>query len=209
MFIGAPESVEPHIARLASKLLVSPEMVQQMQERLAAGGPLVSPLIERAMAMRPGEMSRGVGERQEQNVFDTPEGHRAEVPAANGVMSAANLARLYACLGNGGELDGVRIMSAERVALMSKQQTCRPDLVIMVEVGWALGFMTGGIEGWPQGPRATAFGHAGYGGSIGFCDPEVGMAFGFTTNALSMDLVGYGRTAKLAEAARLCAEAAS
>jgi hypothetical protein len=33
------------------------------------------------------------------------------------------------------------------------------------------------------------------------------MAFGFTTNALAMDLIGYGRTAQLAEAARKCAEA--
>ena len=79
--------------------------------------------------------------------------------------------------------------------------------MIVVEVAWSLGYMNGGIEGWPQGPRETAFGHAGLGGSIGFCDPEIGMAFGFTTNALAMDLIGYGRTAKLAEAARLSAEA--
>ena len=67
--------------------------------------------------------------------------------------------------------------------------------------------MTGGDEGWPQGPRVTAFGHAGLGGSIGFCDPEIGMAFAFTTNALALDLIGYGRTANLATAARESAEA--
>jgi len=79
--------------------------------------------------------------------------------------------------------------------------------VIMFEIPYALGYMTGGIDGWPQGPRASAFGHAGLGGSIGYCDPEIEMSFGFTTNALSMDLVGYGRTAALATAARTCAEA--
>jgi CubicO group peptidase (beta-lactamase class C family) len=205
MYIGAPPEAEARIAKLKNRMIMSPEMLKQMQDRLAAGGEMMSPLTQRAMGMRPGQtMAGGEGD----NVFDSPEGHRAEIPAANGVMTARDLARMYACLGNGGELDGVRLMSPERVAIMSKQQTRRPDKVIIVEVGWALGYMTGGIEGWPQGPRETAFGHAGLGGSIGYCDPEIGMAFGFTTNALAMDLIGYGRTAVLAASARACAEAA-
>jgi CubicO group peptidase (beta-lactamase class C family) len=205
MYIGAPADAEPRIAKLKNRMIMSAEMIKQMQERLAAGGEMISPLTQRAMGMRPGQtMTGGEGD----NVFDSPEGHQAEIPAANGVMTARDLARMYACLGNGGELDGVRLMSPERVAMMSKLQTRRPDKVIIVEVGWALGYMTGGIEGWPQGPRESAFGHAGLGGSIGYCDPEIGLAFGFTTNALAMDLIGYGRTAALAESARVCAEAA-
>jgi CubicO group peptidase (beta-lactamase class C family) len=98
-------------------------------------------------------------------------------------------------------------MSADRVRTMSKLQTRRPDKILTIEIGWSLGYMNGGIEAWPQGPRETAFGHPGLGGSIGLADPEIGMAFGFTTNALAMDLIGYGRTAALAESARLAAEA--
>lgn len=206
MYIGAPESVEPRIAKLKSRMVMTPELMKQLQERLAAGGPLIDPMMERAMGAKPGSMM--AQDQGEANVFDIPEAHRAEIPAANGIMTARDLARMYACLGNGGELDGARLMSAERVQIMSKQQTKRPDKIIMLEVGWALGYMTGGIEGWPQGPRESAFGHAGLGGSIGFCDPEIEMAFGFTTNALAMDLIGYGRTAALADAARTCAEAA-
>lgn len=40
-----------------------------------------------------------------------------------------------------------------------------------------------------------------------FCDPENGLAFGLRLNAPAMDLIGYGRTARLAEAARQWAEA--
>jgi CubicO group peptidase (beta-lactamase class C family) len=206
MFIGAPESAEPRIARLKNRMTVSAEQMRQIQERLQAGEPVMSPLMQRAMGARPGAM---LGEQPRDDPYDTPAGHRAELPALNGVMTARDLARMYACLAAYGELDGVRLLSEERVRTMSKQQTRRPDRVIMVEVGWALGYMTGGIEGWPQGPRVTAFGHAGLGGSIGYCDPEIGMAFGFTTNALAMDLIGYGRTAQLAEAARICAENAA
>ena len=81
-------------------------------------------------------------------------------------MTARALARMYACLGNYGELDGARLLSEERVRIMSKRQTFRPDKVIVMPIGWSMGYMTGGVEGWPQGPRITAFGHAGLGGSI-------------------------------------------
>ena len=204
MHIGTTPADEPRIAKLKNRMVIPPDMMKQMAERAAAGQPMMSELALRALGMKPGEMPTD----QEDHVFDTPAGHQAEVPAANGIMTARDLAKMYACLGNYGALDGARILSEERVRIMSEQQTCRPDLVIMLDVPFSLGYMTGGVEGWPQGPRASAFGHAGLGGSIGYCDPDVEMAFGFTTNALSMDLVGYGRTAALADAARTCAEAA-
>jgi len=204
MFVGAPESVEPRIAKLKSRMVLTPEIMEQIRLTQAAVAAGEVPLMARAMAMRPNQAP----DPNADSAFDTPAAHRAEIPAANGIMTARALARLYACLGNYGELDGVRLMSEATVRKMSERRTLRPDKVIMVPVGWALGFMTGGVEGWPQGPRVTAFGHAGLGGSIGFADPEIGMGFGFVTNALAMDLIGYGRTAALAEAARACCEAA-
>src|SRR5437016_10504273 len=39
--------------------------------------------------------------------------------------------------------------------------------------------------GWlerPLGPNAGAFGHFGAGGSLGFCDPEADLAFGYVMN---------------------------
>ena len=202
MFIGAPESVEPRIAKLKNRMTVTPEMIKQFQAAQTADSAEAT-LRARAMGMRPNAAPGGEGE----DWLDTPAGHRAEVPAVSGIMTARALARMYACLGNYGELDGVRLMSEATVRTMSKQQTYRPDRILVMPMGWAMGYMTGGTEGWPQGPRVTAFGHAGFGGSIGLCDPEIEMAFGFTTNALAMDLIGYGRTAALAGAARACCEA--
>jgi CubicO group peptidase (beta-lactamase class C family) len=152
--------------------------------------------------MRPEQRASGEGGVE----YNSPASHQAEIPAANGIMTARALARMYACLAGYGEIDGVRLISEERVRIMSERQTYRPDRVIIIPIGWSMGYMTGGIEGWPQGPRVTAFGHAGLGGSIGLCDPEIGFAFGLTLNALALDMLGYGRTAKLAHAARECAE---
>lgn len=36
-----------------------------------------------------------------------------------------------------------------------------------------------------MGPRPTAFGHPGAGGSIGFGDPETGLALGFAKTRLT------------------------
>jgi CubicO group peptidase (beta-lactamase class C family) len=199
MYVGAPESAEPRIAKLKNRIVVTPEMVEQFQNAQSNADPLRA----RAMGMRPGATPGG----DRDDWLDTPAGHRAEVPAVSGIMTARALARMYACLANYGELDGVRLMSESTVRIMSERQTYRPDRILVMPIGWALGYMTGGTEGWPQGPRVSAFGHAGLGGSIGFCDPEIGMAFGFTTNAMAMDLIGYGRTAALAGAARACCEA--
>lgn len=199
MFIGAPERVEPRIATLKSRTKMTPELAERLQG--ARDNP--DPLRARAM---------GINTKQDPSedtvdYADTPDGHQAEMPSTSGIMTARALAKLYACLASGGELDDARIMSEERVKIMSERQTFKPDRIISVSVGFALGFMCGGDGAWPQGPRVTSFGHAGLGGSIGFCDPEIDMAFGFTLNAMAMDLIGYGRTSQLAKAARECAEA--
>jgi CubicO group peptidase (beta-lactamase class C family) len=190
MHIGTPPEAEPKIAKLVSKMDLTPEQ-RQMWEQYAGRS-------EGSL------LSRSLSTRTEMN-YNTPEAHQAQIPAANGIMTARDLARMYACLTNYGEIDGVRLMSEKTVRAMSTQQTLRPDRVIILPVGWALGYMTG-QPGWPQGPRSTAFGHPGYGGSIGFADPEIGMSFGMVTNTLTLGLTGAGRATVLAEAARACLE---
>ena len=195
MYIGAPADAEPLIARLENRMEISPEMEKQREVIM---GP--DTLIGRAMIIEAGKAGRL------DEVLNSARGHAMEVPAVSGVMTARDLARFYACLANYGELDGVRILSEATVRKMSAVQTRRPDRVMMLPVGWSMGYMNGGAPGWPQGPRATSFGHPGLGGSVGFADPEIGMSFGFVLNALGSDLIGAGRAAQLADAARVCVE---
>jgi CubicO group peptidase (beta-lactamase class C family) len=195
LYIGAPESAEPHISMLKQRFVITPEMMAQA----ATMGP--DSLISRAMGSALGDLN---------GLLNSRAGHAGEIPAVSGVMTARDLARMYACLASYGELDGARLMSEAAVRKATKVQTSRPDKVIMnIEIAWSLGYMNGGLAGWPQGPRPTSFGHPGFGGSIGFADPEIGMSFGLVLNALNLDLVGAGRTATLADAARACAEAAA
>ena len=45
----------------------------------------------------------------------SPPSHQAVHPAGGGITTARDLARFYAMLGNGGELDGVRILEEDTV----------------------------------------------------------------------------------------------
>jgi len=194
LHIGLPETGERKVARLHSLIEENPAIQAQMEQWL-------NPNTIAGKAMPP-SLTNGT-----LDFMNTPEAHRAEIPAANGIASARDLARLYACLGNGGTLDGVSLMRAETLAAATRRQTYRPDATLMIPIGWALGYMTGGAMVSVSGPRETSFGHAGFGGSNAFADPEIGLAFAYVPNGLVMDLTGDPRAFALAQAARDCAQA--
>ena len=109
------------------------------------------------------------------------------------------LARMYAALANGGELDGVRIMSplTVRRAARLEQPTGR-HAVIPFDMRWRLGYhsviTTRGI------PRA-AFGHFGFGGSGAWADPERKLAVAMIVNSGIGTPFGDLRTARISGAA--------
>jgi CubicO group peptidase (beta-lactamase class C family) len=131
------------------------------------------------------------------NVFNTRAVHAAEVPAANGICDARSLARMYAaCIG---DVDGVRLLSDAQMRDASTQRTNGPDTVILdLDLQFGLGFfvrssiMVVGGEG--------SFGHAGAGGSLGWADPDAGLAFGYVMNRMEMGLAGDPRSFTLINA---------
>ncbi len=130
---------------------------------------------------------------------------KACIPSANGHFTARALARMYGALANGGEIDGVRLVSPERVAEMNRCVVDSPDRVIMMPLRKGIGFFLGGpiagVHG-AMGPRGTAFGHPRAGGSIAFADPEVGLAIGVTINKMMSTLQAEGPTFEICELIR-------
>ncbi|MCC7363482.1 MAG: beta-lactamase family protein [Dehalococcoidia bacterium] len=127
---------------------------------------------------------------------------KACVPSANGHFTARALAKMYAVAANGGEIDGVRLMSKERIPLMQRVMTEEVDRVLMMPMGKGIGFFLGGDRG-PlrnvQGPRSTALGHSGAGGSTAFADPEMGLSVAVTLNKMQGTLQGEGPTFEICE----------
>ena len=118
----------------------------------------------------------------------------AEIPAANGQASAMGLARLYAALAGGGELEGVRLMSPSTVARMTTAATHdgRRDMFLGFVDSWGMGVALNRPGFYGSNPRA--FGHSGWGGSFGCADPDAGVAIGYVCNQMGPDLVGDPRT---------------
>jgi len=137
-------------------------------------------------AMRPG-------------LVNTREWRAAEIPAANGHGTALSLARLYGALARGGELDGVRVMSKDKIAKCSIEQSNGPDAVLTINTRISLGFMMS-QPGASLGPNPKSFGHPGAGGSLGYADPEAKIGFGYTMNKMQASLLIDPRATALIDA---------
>ena len=128
---------------------------------------------------------------------------QAVIPAANGQFTARSLARIYAMLAQGGELDGVRVLSGERLNAMRVVQSRSRDRVLFLPMHWRMGYH----RAFTLGVKAPeAFGHYGYGGSGAFCDPSRHLAVAFTTNFGAGTPTGDTRLPRLARAAMRVAD---
>jgi CubicO group peptidase (beta-lactamase class C family) len=102
----------------------------------------------------------------------------AEIPAANGVATARGLARMYGAIANGGRIDGSQFLSPEVVAGLTGRRSLRLDRNLVIPLAFHLGYHRLPFDAIP------GFGHVGLGGSLGWADPESGLAFGFVHNRL-------------------------
>jgi CubicO group peptidase (beta-lactamase class C family) len=116
-------------------------------------------------------------------VVNTRAWRAAEMPSTNTHASARGVARVYQVLAAGGAVDGVRIVDEAALAESTTEQVSGQDLVLGRPSRFGLGFQLTQPER-PLGPDPTAFGHFGAGGSLGFCDPTAGVAFGYVMNEL-------------------------
>lgn len=126
---------------------------------------------------------------------------QAVIPAANGQFTARSLARIYAMLGEGGKLDGQRLLSRRRLERIGEIQNRRRDRVLFLPMHWRLGFH----RVFAFGARAPdGFGHFGYGGSGAWCDPVRRLAVAMTLNSGVGTPVGDLRIAAISRVVLQC-----
>ena len=126
--------------------------------------------------------------------------HAAEQPAGTGIGSARALARIYAaCIG---EVDGVRLLEPDTVAAASATQAKGPDLVMTYDTHYGTGF--GLTSAFRPMAGEGSFGHYGSGGSVGFANPRLGVAFGYTMNQMRPVWGADPRSRSLVEALLGC-----
>jgi len=133
----------------------------------------------------------------------------AGIPAIGGLFTARSLARLYAALSLGGELDGVRILSRATLERATRVQNEAPGQVIPVCMQWRLGYHRVPVVG-AEAPGA--FGHFGLGGSGAWADPDRSLAVALVLNSGMGTPLGDTRIVRVSSAAvravDLCSRAA-
>ncbi|HEX6031044.1 MAG TPA: serine hydrolase domain-containing protein, partial [Tepidiformaceae bacterium] len=98
--------------------------------------------------------------------------------SATSFTTADGLARVYAALARGGELDGVRVLRPETIDAAIQEQALANgdgttgDFGLGYQLLWKV---------YPGLPTRT-FGHSGVGGCIGLADPTARLGFGFVMN---------------------------
>lgn len=113
--------------------------------------------------------------------FGADETLRAAIPAANGLFTARSLAKMYAALACGGEVEGVRLLSTETLARATEVQNPTPGRrVLPFDMRWRLGYH--GIA-TSRGFPSAAFGHFGFGGSGAWADPRRELALAMIVNS--------------------------
>jgi CubicO group peptidase (beta-lactamase class C family) len=175
LWLGIPEKVEPLVAKLTNMPPIPP------------GAPGMAPEI-----LSPLAIPLQVGTTQE--VFGRPDVRRACIPGAGGIMNASSAARFFAMLAQGGELDGMRLLSEERVRLFSvPRPPCDYDYVQGIPHNGSIGgfhlvapigHAPPPIAMVPAGRNPRTFGHPGAGGSIGWADPDTRLAVAMTHNRM-------------------------
>jgi CubicO group peptidase (beta-lactamase class C family) len=153
LYIGIPGAVEPRVARLIDP----PDM------QMAPDAPFFKCIPPQVGCF--------------QAVFGRTEVRRACIPGAGGIMNARGVARMFAMLANQGELDGVRLLSAQRVRAFSQPRPDtddQPDAILgfPVRVGTAGYWLGGPTAPAVVGSNPRTLHHPGAGGSIGWANPE-------------------------------------
>ena len=87
-----------------------------------------------------------------------------------------------------------------QIASAQHQRTTGPDIVLLdLDLQWGLGFIVPSTL-VQLGHGTRSFGHFGMGGSLGWADPDAGLAFGYVMNRMSVGMAGDARGYRLVHA---------
>lgn len=89
-----------------------------------------------------------------------------EMPGANGVATARALGRVYGAIANGGQIDGMRYLSAGTVAQLRGTGSMFPDLALGLPMDFNLGYHGLPFPGRHAGVRPCRSGRVALGWAV-------------------------------------------
>ena len=193
LYVGCPPAHRGRVAPLAPMAAGLGRRLG-LQPGAVMGGPLGRIPALLRLPVSPRRFVNALLPRGIEDVLWGPEVMDAEVPAANGFFTARSLAKVYAMLAHGGEIDGVRLLSPQTLQQIAEVQSRGPDIVLVLPMGWRLGYHSAFTT---RGTVRGAFGHFGFGGSGGWADPRHDLALAMVCNRGTGTPIGDLRLAEL------------
>jgi CubicO group peptidase (beta-lactamase class C family) len=133
--------------------------------------------------------------------MNTAANRALDIVSFSGIGTASSLAKFYAMLANGGEIDGRRYFKPETIGQMTATLASGVDRILQIPTAFSAGFMKDSPEATRRifGPSASAFGHPGAGGSNAFADPDNGIAFAYVMNQMELSLLPNEKSLRLVD----------
>ena len=130
------------------------------------------------------------------------ENRAREFVSFGGIGSASALAKFYAMLANGGEIEGRKFFGSDALKLMTTTISDGLDRVFEIPTAFSAGYMKDGAQAERKlfGPSASAFGHPGAGGSHAFADPENRIGFAYVMNQMKQSVLPNEKSLRLVDA---------
>jgi len=125
---------------------------------------------------------------------------RAEIPAAGGHGNARSVALVQSALSNGGEVNGVRLLSAKGCEVILEQQISGVDLVLGQPITFGMNFGLNSAD-MPISPNPRACFWGGWGGSLIINDLDARMSIAYVMNRMGEGTLGDARGQGIAMAA--------
>ena len=134
--------------------------------------------------------------------MNKPETRALPIVSFGGIGTASALAKFYALLANGGEIDGRRFFTSESIRRMSESIADGQDRVFEIPTAFSAGLMKDAEATQHRifGPSRSAFGHPGAGGSHAFADPENNISFAYVMNQMEQTVLPNEKALRLVDA---------
>ncbi len=190
IWIGLPDSEQNRVATIYAAKADGPVVPAEFYRDLATPGTL---------ARKTFTSPRGL---HAVSAMNSKENRAMPIVSFVGIGSTASLAKFYAMLANGGELNGFRFFAEETIAQMSTTLVSGIDRVFQISTAFSAGFMKDPPDSARRifGPSPLAFGHPGAGGSHAFADPEHSISFAYVMNQMEQSLLPNEKSLRLVEA---------
>ena len=190
LWIGLPEKENPRVATMYAAKAGHPPQPKRFYADLVSPGTLARKTFTSPHGLHAISAMNDLAIRAE------------PIVSFGGIGSANSLAKFYAMLANGGELDGRTFFSEKTMSWMTTTLTDGIDRVLQMPTAFSAGFMKDKTNSTRRifGRSTSAFGHPGAGGSHAFADPENKISFAYVMNQMEQSVLPNEKSLRLVDA---------